>query len=159
MVRIVVMGSLLFGVWLLWSGHYTLLTTSLGIGSCLLIVGLSIRMHIVDEEGQPVHLVTRLPGYSLWLMKEVVVSNVDVARRILHPRLPISPTMFVMKVGERSDLGQVIYANSITLTPGTITVRLRNGYVLVHALASKSEEELRIGEMGRRVARLEDGGS
>ena len=147
MIRAIITGLLLFGVWLLWSGHYTPMLLGLGMGSCLLILALATRMHIIDDEGQPIHIVTRLPGYGLWLLKEIVVSNIDVAKRILHPGLPISPTIFVMKVGQQTELGQVIYANSITLTPGTITIRLKDSHVLIHALASKSEEELRVGVM------------
>lgn len=149
------LGLLLFGVWLLWSGHYTPLLLSLGMGSCLVILSLVIRMDIVDDEGQPVHLVTRLPWYGPWLLKEVVVANLDVTKRILNPRLPISPTLFVVKASQHTELGQVIYANSITLTPGTITVQVKDGHIAVHALARESQEELRRGTMDRKVAALE----
>jgi len=158
-IRAIVMGLLLFGVWLLWSGHYTPILLSLGVCSCLLTLVLSIRMNIVDDEGQPIHIFTRLPGYGLWLLKEIVLSNIDVSKRILHPSLPISPRIFVMKVGQQTELGQVIYANSITLTPGTITIRLGDNHVLVHALAGKAEEELRVGIMDRKVSKLEKSSS
>ncbi len=77
---------LLMAVWLLNSGHYTVLITSFGVASCLLVVWLSRRMGIVDEEGVPIHLLPRLPMYLPWIAKEVVKSNLDTSRRISRPR-------------------------------------------------------------------------
>ena len=159
MIRAVIMGLLLFGVWLLWSGHYTPLLLSLGVGSCLAILVLVIRMDIFDDEGQPIHLITHLLLYAPWLLKEVVVANLDVTKRILNPRLPISPTLFVVEASQQTELGQVIYANSITLTPGTITVQVKGGYIAVHALARESREELSRGTLDEKVAALEKGAS
>ena len=155
MIRVAVLGLLLFGVWLLWSGHYTPFLLELGAASCLLILLLLHRMNILDDEGQPIHLVWRLPFYLPYLFKEIVLANIDVAKRILNPSLPISPTLFVVKAGQRTELAQVIYANSITLTPGTVTVRLRDGYLVIHSLARDAEDALRSGEMDRAVQKLE----
>lgn len=149
----------LFAAWLLWSGHYTPLLLGLGAASCVLVVLLLRRMEILDAEGQPLHLILDILRYLPWLMKEVVLSNLDVARRILHPALPISPCVVRVRALQKTPLGQVIFANSITLTPGTLTLRLREGYVVVHALTREGAAALEAGEMNRRVRDLEGASS
>jgi multicomponent Na+:H+ antiporter subunit E len=147
---------LLMAVWLLNSGHYTILITSFGIGSCLLVVWLSRRMGIVDDEGVPIHLLSRLPRYLPWLAKEVVKSNLDVSRRVLGLGWPkVSPRLFDVPTTQHSDLGRVIYANSITLTPGTVSIRVHGTKITVHAIADEVADDLLGGEMDRRVTRLE----
>ena len=143
-------------VWLLNSGHYTLLITSFGVASCLLVVWLSRRMGIVDEEGMPVHLLHRLPIYLPWIAKEVVKSNLDVARRILALGRPdVSPRLFEAPTTQHSDLGRVLYANSITLTPGTVSIRVHGTKITVHSIADEVADDLLEGEMDRRVTGLE----
>ena len=148
--------ALLLAVWLLNSGHYTVLITSFGIASCLLVVWLSHRMGIVDEEGVPIHLLTRLPMYLPWIAKEVFKSNLDTARRILNLGSPdVSPRLFEAPTTQRTDLGRVLYANSITLTPGTVSIRVHGASITVHAIADEVADDLLGGEMDRRVTRLE----
>ena len=143
-------------VWLLNSGHYTLLITSFGVASCLLVVWLSRRMGIVDEEGMPVHLLHRLPIYLPWIAKEVVKSNLDVARRILALGRPdVSPRLFEAPTTQHSDLGRVLYANSITLTPGTVSIRVHGTKITGHSIADEVADDLLEGEMDRRVTGLE----
>ena len=147
---------LLMAVWLLNSGHYTVLITSFGVASCLLVVWLSRRMGIVDEEGVPIHLLPRLPRYLPWIAKEVVKSNLDTSRRILNLGRPdVSPRLFDTPTTQHSDLGRVIYANSITLTPGTVSIRVHGNMITVHAIAEEVADDLLEGEMDRRVTLLE----
>ena len=146
----------LMAVWLLNSGHYTPMIISFGVGSCLFVVWLSRRMGIVDDEALPVRLIPRAFLYAPWLVKEVFTANVDVARRVLTPgKLDISPTLFHAKTTQASDLGRVLYANSITLTPGTVSVLVHGRSIWVHAIAEEVAEGLMEGEMDRRVTRLE----
>jgi len=145
----------LCAVWLGWSGHFTPLLLGLGLASCLLVVLVSGRMHIVDREGAPLELAARAPLYAPWLVWQVFKANVDVARRILSPRLPISPRVIRVKATQASDLGRVIYANSITLTPGTVSLSLEGDEIVVHALTREAAEELESGKMDRRVSRTE----
>ena len=145
----------LYGTWLLWSGHYTPLLLSFGVLSCVVVVAIARRMRIVDQEGAPVELPLRVLSYLPWLLWEIVKSNVDVARRILTPGLPISPRLIKIKAGQRSDIGRVIYANSITLTPGTVTVGVEGDELTVHALTEEAASSLQTGEMDRRVTRVE----
>ena len=154
------LGVTLFGVWLLWSGRYTIertLVLVLGIVSCLAVVAIVRRMGIVDSEGHPIHLAGRAILYVPWLLLAILRSNVDVALRILNPRLPVSPTLIRARATQKTALGKVIYANSITLTPGTVSVDVENDLVLVHALSRESAGELAEGEMDRRVTAVEGG--
>ncbi len=148
--------AILMAVWLLNSGHYTPMMIGFGIGSSLLVVWLSRRMGIVDEEAVPVHLIPRAFLYVPWLTKEVFTANLDVARRVLTPgKLDINPTLFHAKTSQVSDLGRVIYANSITLTPGTVSILVHGRSIWVHAIAEEVAEDLMEGEMDRRVTRFE----
>lgn len=154
MFHAVFLGLLLFVVWLLMSGHYEPLLIGLGIASCIAVVFISRRMDVVDRESVPVHLTIRSLGYWPWLTWQVILANIDVARRVLSPNLPISPTLVRLKASQKSDLALVIYANSITLTPGTVSVEVEPGEILVHAIAREGAEDLKGGEMDRRVSQM-----
>ena len=149
------LGLTLFATWLLLSGHYNLFITSLGVASCVLIVLIVMQMDVVDHETHPVHLTTRIGGYWLWLLKEIVKANIDVAKRVLAPQMAISPTLFRVKASQKSELGQVVYANSITLTPGTTTIDIDDGEFLIHTIAKEVGADLSKGDMDRRVTALE----
>lgn len=141
--------------WLFWSGIYKPLLISLGAFSCLLSGYLAHRMGFFRHHKALVRLLPRLPGYWLWLFKEIVVSSIDVAKLILKPSLPISPRVVVLKALPKTDVGQVILGNSITLSPGTVTLDVFEGEILVHCITNESAEELEKGEANRRAAALE----
>jgi multicomponent Na+:H+ antiporter subunit E len=141
--------------WILWSGHFEALLLSLGALSCVIVILVVRRMRILDAEGAPIEVSLRLIPYLPWLFWEIAKANVDVARRILDPRLPISPCIIRVKAGQKRDLGRVIYANSITLTPGTISVDTQGETITVHALTREAAAGVETGEMDRRVSRLE----
>ena len=145
-------------LWLLFSGHYDTWFLTLGAVSVALSVYLASRMHVVDQEGAPHHITLRLLVYMPWMTWEIIKSNVDVARRILTPSLPISPRTFRVSASQRTAVGRVLYANSITLTPGTVTMDVRGREFEIHALTSESAEEVRAGRMDERVARIEGHG-
>ena len=142
-------------VWLLLSGHFDPTLITYGALSSAFVVALMAHLRILDSEALPMHLGIRPFLYLPWLIKEIVLSNIAVARVILDPKLPIQPRMIRVKASQKSDVCQVIYANSITLTPGTVTLDVRNGEFLVHALTDDSAAGLLSGEMDRRVAWLE----
>jgi len=146
---------LLFAFWLLLSGHYDFWFIGLGFISSASAVFLARRMGIVDAEGLPLDLVPGLLRYAPWLFGTVIQANFDVARRILHPRLPITPTVIRVPAEQRTAPGRVSYANSITLTPGTISLEVSDDEIEVHALSVDAAEDLQSGEMGRRVVALE----
>ncbi|MFT5683940.1 MAG: multicomponent Na+:H+ antiporter subunit E [Myxococcota bacterium] len=147
----------LAGVWLVWSGHFDGRLLGLGALSCGLVVWISWRMGIVDDEGQPMSLILRLPSYLLWLTIEVIKANIDVAKRVLDPRMPISPTLARLPAPQHTNLGKVTYANSITLTPGTVSIELDEHTILVHGLSREGVVDLQGGVMAARVCKLEGG--
>ena len=141
--------------WLLNSGHNTSLMISLGVVSSLFVLYLVHRMDVVDHESQPIHMTLKFPAYYAWLIKEIILSNYRVVKHIWLGNDSISPTLRVIKSSQKTDIGKVIYANSITLTPGTVTVDLQGDELTVHALCRESLEELEAGDMDRRVSLLE----
>lgn len=157
MLHAISLGLVLFATWLLLSGYFEPLLLTLGVTSCLAVVWVAHRMDVVDREGHPIHLGLRMIGYWLWLAVEIIKANIDVAKCIVDPRLPIRPNLFWTKASQHSELGQVIYANSITLTPGTISMRVTGGRILVHALTTEAAAGVETGDMDRRVCALEGG--
>jgi multicomponent Na+:H+ antiporter subunit E len=153
-----ILASVCFATWLLLSGYFSaLLLLTLGALSSVLVTVIVRRMGRLSSEAAPMPLQpnTQLVLYWPWLIWEVVKANWSVTKIILDPRLPISPTLVHMELAQRTELGQVIYANSITLTPGTVTTSLRDGMIQVHALTREAARELQEGEMSRRVIELE----
>ncbi len=146
---------LLFLTWLLLSGIYTSLLLGFGVLSCLLVIAICRRMKIVDPEGHPIHLIPGLLRYMPWFLWAIVKSNLDVVRRIVHPRLPLSPCVIRVEASQKTHLGQVIYANSITLTPGTVSVETDEGTIDVHALTREAAQDVRSGVMDARVTDME----
>jgi multicomponent Na+:H+ antiporter subunit E len=144
----------LYLFWVLLSGHFTLLLLSLGGLSVGLTVWFLRRMDQVDGEGSFVRLSAGLIGYVCWLYWNVVKSCIDVVIRIWDPKLPINPTWQRIETDISTPLKKTLYANSITLTPGTITTNARRDHLWIHSLSSESLAELQKGEMERRIQRL-----
>jgi multicomponent Na+:H+ antiporter subunit E len=143
-----------FAFWLLWSGLYKPLLIILGILSCLLVLVLARRMAYFDKSVYSPALVARLLPFWGWLGKELVITNFQVARIVLSPKMKISPTVVEIKALSEGPIGQAILGNSITLTPGTVTMDDHEGTLIVHCLTRKGAEDLKAGEMNRRVAAL-----
>ena len=145
----------LLGFWLLLSGHFTVFLIGAGVASAGAVVWFALRMEVVDREGVPAEFWKAGISYWPWLGWEIVKAAWDVSRIIVHPRLPISPTLVRFKPSQTSDLGLVTHANSITLTPGTITVHASAQEFLVHGLTKGGAEACIGSEMDRRVGELE----
>lgn len=141
--------------WLLNSGHYTPLVLLLGMLSIALVLIISQRMDVVDHESQPIHLTKNIFSYYLWLIKQIIQANVTVVKHIWLGNESISPTLSTIKISQKTDMGKVIYANSITLTPGTIAIDLVEDEIMVHALLAEDVDTLKDGEMDRKVTQLE----
>jgi len=155
-VHAVSLGLILFASWLLMSGVFLSLILVLGIVSCAIVVFIAMRMDVVDHEAVPLHITFRALLYWPWLMTEIVKANFDVTKMVLG-LTPISPTMVQIKATQKTDLGLVTFANSITLTPGTISIDLdQDGHILVHAISREGAEAVADGEMDRRVTEMED---
>lgn len=145
---------LLVVFWLVNSGHYTPLILGLGLASIILVVVVARRMNVVDKESLPFHLTRELPSYYLWLLKELLISNFQVVRSIWHFNSKLNPAMEKIDIKQNSDMGRVILANSISLTPGTITTAVTAESITVHALDRSSIEALKTGDMGARIRRM-----
>lgn len=151
-MRIIITAVLIYIYWLLLSGHTEPLLLSLGIVSTLLTVILATRMRVIDKESYPVEQFPRLFKYYVFLGKEIVLANIDVIKRILKPGRSISPHVVELIAKQPSDLGKVIYANSITLTPGTVTMDVKGNQLKVHALSREAADDLATGRMAKAIA-------
>ena len=150
----------LFGVlgllWVLLSGQYSPLFLGLGLASVGFVAWITGRMQRADGARLDVRL-RRLATlrYGFWLFGQMMRANVEVARLALSPRTRASPVVLRVPARQRTEFGRVLFANSITLTPGTVSVHLGDEEVEVHALTREAAASLAGGEMGRRVEELE----
>ncbi len=145
----------LYGFWLLLSGYFTAFLMGAGLACALAVVWFARRMDVIDQEGHPIHLGWRSLYYWPWLTAQVGKSAWEVARIIVHPSLPISPTLVRVRPTQKTDLGLVVHANSITLTPGTISVEVGADEILVHALTRDGADDVSNGAMDKRVTAFE----
>ncbi len=147
---VVVLGAF----WLVLSGHYTVPLLVLGAASIGLVVWISQRMEIVDNE-QPIRLSPSLPHYAAWLFGQVLIAAIRVTRLVWSPRPALRPVVGRTDASGMSHLAQTIYANSITLTPGTLAMTVDDESIEVHSLQPAGLNDLRRGAMVNRVRRLE----
>jgi len=145
-------GVLLFGFWLLLSGYFAPLLLGLGLASVVLTIILAKRMNVIDHESYPIHLSSQLPAFLVYIVREIVYANIDVIKRILKSSgQSISPQLIDIPVPQKTDLGRVIYASSITLTPGTVSVELTQDILTVHALTKAAADHLSAGSMAKAI--------
>ena len=147
--------AVLYGLWLALSGHYTPFLLAIGAACTAFAVAVAMRMDVVDHEGHPIHLGLRIPLYWGWLTIQILISALAVSRIVLSPRPRIDPVLETVPSSQKSDLGRVIFANSITLTPGTLSTSVTADGIEVHALTRRGMEELKTGDMDRRVSAVE----
>lgn len=156
MGRILVLVVALSALWLLLSGYFTKpLLLAFGVGSVAFATWLAHRAHVLDAEGIPGGVFPGIIGYMAWLTFEIGKANLIVARHALAVEPKLSPKLFLVKNPPRSSVGKVIFGNSITLTPGTVTVDLREDEILVHGLTEELADVEGIRAMGDRVAKIE----
>ena len=144
---------ILLSLWLLMSGHYSILIISLGIISCVFCVYVAKRAKLIDDEGLPIFFIPRLSNYLIWLFKEILKSNLNTAKVIINGK--VEPETFTVKASQVTDVAKVTYANSITLTPGTVTTKMQKDVFEVHALNSDFGNDVRTNEMDKKVTWLE----
>ena len=156
-MRVGLLFIVLMAGWLLMSGHYNGLLISLGVISVTFCVLLSHAINASDEEGLPTHIFARLPSYLFWLFGEIIKSNYATAKFILNGHS--DPEIFYVTATQNTAAGIATYANSITLTPGTVTMDINEDSAkdqfLVHALHADFGEDVRSNDMDRRVTALE----
>ena len=156
-MRLILVVVALYLYWLALSGHYAPWSVVSGFLLSLAVVAFCRAKGITDAEGFPVGLVPRGVLYWPWLALQIVKSGLRVTRIVLDPKLPISPTLVRVDALQNTAVGLTTYGNSITLTPGTLTVEAtERGRVLwVHAIERAGAEGFADDEMNRRVAWFE----
>ena len=141
-------------LWIALSGYFTILQLSLGAISCLFVLWLSVRLELLPEETRRISPI-RLVAYLIWLVQEIISSNFRIARIVLSRRPELHRRVVHSKVKQRTTLGVAIYANSITLTPGTVTLDAEADDLSVHVLTRRCADDLLGDEMNQRVAGIE----
>jgi multicomponent Na+:H+ antiporter subunit E len=158
MPQLAIAALLLFAFWVLLSGFLTPFLLGAGAACSLAVTWFAHRMEVMDREGHPYHLTLAALTYWPWLLREILKSALDVSYCILHPRLPVSPAVVHFVPRQRTAVGIATHANSITLTPGTLSVEVDYDSFTVHALTTAGGELVKDSEMDRRVERFEGSG-
>jgi multicomponent Na+:H+ antiporter subunit E len=148
----------LYLFWLALSGHFSPFLLTVGVAAAIAGVGAARLMNVGDAEGHPIGFLVGAITYWPWLIWEIIKSAWSVTKVIVDPELPISPTMTRVRASQRTTVGMATYANSITLTPGTITTDVSGDIFTVHALVTGGADDLEAGGMDDRVSRFEGRG-
>jgi multicomponent Na+:H+ antiporter subunit E len=147
--------TLLFAFWVFLSGFFDLFHLSLGVICSAIVAFASHDLIFTETNLQKRHITGKnFVLYLPWLIYQIYLANVHVVYLVWHPRMPIDPKIISFKTKWKGDLVLVTMANSITLTPGTITLNIRDGEYFVHALSKKVADDLLGGEMQDRVGRI-----
>jgi multicomponent Na+:H+ antiporter subunit E len=149
--RILLTTSLFVVAWLLWSGMYKPLMLTLGALSVALTILLAWRMRFFKKRLFALRFSFGILRYWGWLFIEVVKSSIQVMRVVLRPTIEVAPVVVKIPRNQRSEFQTMMLGNSITLTPGTITLDVDEDTILVHALTEAGADDLVAGEMARRV--------
>lgn len=151
MRKIIVAILMLFAFWLVLSGFYIASLIALGLASAALVAYLSSRMNVIGSGDYQPKFFFKLPIYTVWLLWQIVKANLFVAYRIIHPRLPIESHYLKIKLVSDRSLIHLIQANSITLTPGTVSVDIEDGFIQVHTLSRENAAELHKGTLETKL--------
>jgi multicomponent Na+:H+ antiporter subunit E len=153
--RFLALFILLFSFWLLLSTFLDWFHLFFGLLSTALVTLFTYDMVFVNEEGKNNRNKSlRFISYLPWILYQIILANVDVAKRVLDPKLPIEPNMITFESVLKTDLSKTTLANSITLTPGTVTIDIDENTFLVHAIAKEPADDLLEGTMERKVAHV-----
>lgn len=147
-----VLAVALVATWLTLSGYFKPMLLILGAISIVLVLAMSVRMKITDSETAPYLSIPQTLVYFVWLFVEIIKANVQVVKAVLKPDMEVSPTLTKIPLPQAEDISKVMFANSITLTPGTVSVLMEEDHILVHALLSEMSAPDDFTEMGERAA-------
>lgn len=152
MIRFAVVLAIVMSLyWLTLSFYFEPLIMGFGIASVLFTLGLCYRMRILDSETVPYLQTPKTLAYFFWLFREIVKANFVVVRTVLRPDMEISPTLLTVPAPQKTDLGKTMFANSITLTPGTVSMEMGDDGIVVHALLKEMANPDDFKEMGERA--------
>ena len=148
----------MMALWLMLSGIYKPMLIGCGVVSVALVMVIVRRMDQVDGDHVQISIKPiQFFFYLFWLLIEIAKSNWRVTKIILSQTIPIRQKLFEVPYTQTSDIGQVIFANSITLTPGTLTIETESEDFLVHALFYDPTDMDALSDMDRRVTEIENG--
>ncbi|MDE1174315.1 MAG: Na+/H+ antiporter subunit E [Parvibaculaceae bacterium] len=157
MARPLIFLLVLASLWLALSGLFMTMPLILGLFSCLACLLVSYRMGLLDDRDTQIPNMIRIPAYSGWIALEVIKANIAIAKVILSRRPQIAQQFIRVPSSQKSGFGKALFANSITLTPGTVTVETANGVFLVHALTHDAASPEAFAAMDRLVTATETG--
>jgi multicomponent Na+:H+ antiporter subunit E len=146
--RYIATAGVLFCLWLLLTSTTNSQEVVAGVALALLVAGLGYKGFTtrglrIFAPRRLLHLVIYVPVF-FW---EMIKANFDVAYRVVHPRMPIRPGIVAIKTELKSDIGKLFLANSITLTPGTLTMDVRGDHLFIHWINVKDEDVERASEL------------
>lgn len=136
--------------WLGMSGYFKPMLLILGTVSVVTVLFLCARMKIFDVETAPYLYIPKTLAYFTWLGGEIFKANITVVKAVLSPDMAVSPTMVKVPNRRNTDMGAAMFGNSITLTPGTVSVAISDDHILVHALLEEMAEPTDFLEMSER---------
>lgn len=139
--------------WLGLSGHFSGMLLSLGAASVLLVAWLSQRMAVLDRDGHPFELFPRTPGFLLWLAREIYLASIAVLKLVISNRY--EPDIGRVKSKQSTALGTATLANSITLTPGTLSMRIVENEIEVHTIHAPFLADLQNSNMPDIIRRYD----
>ncbi|MEN2986448.1 MAG: Na+/H+ antiporter subunit E [Thermodesulfovibrionaceae bacterium] len=148
---------ILFGLWCIFSGMFDVFHLALGVISCLIITLISGDLIFKSEKFTKSHIRDgiRFIKYLPWLFYQIILANIHVAYLALHPKMPIQPFVLEYKAKLKKDISKVVFAHSITLTPGTITMDItKDNIFVIHCISQKVADDLLTGEMEKKVGRI-----
>lgn len=148
----IILAIILAATWISLSGYFTTMILSLGVISIIFVLWMCARMSILDRETVPYLSLPQSVSYFFWLFTEIVKANVQVVKAVLSPELEVSPTMTKIPYANDADVARTMFANSITLTPGTVAVHMEDDHILVHALLKEMSKPEDFVEMGKQSA-------
>lgn len=146
----------LAALWFALSAETSPFFVGLAALSVLLTLSLAARLRIIGRDASPYHRIFQFLLYAPWLAVQVVKANLAVIARVLGPRHAIDPALVRVPTTARTDLGRALFANSITLTPGTVTVDVEGDRLIVHALVRENASAASFEPMDRRAAAAAD---
>lgn len=156
-MRVISFGVILYLFWLALSGYFKAFLLIGGLVTVLFVLYTARRMKLMDTEGYPAQLLPSAITYWPWLVWEIIKAGWSVTKAVLRPKPAISPTMTRVTASQHTAAGIATYANSITLTPGTITTAVKGNVLTVHALERSGALDVEEGGMDARVTRFEKG--
>ncbi|MGK0240779.1 MAG: multicomponent Na+:H+ antiporter subunit E [Candidatus Pelagisphaera sp.] len=150
---------LLCGIWIVFSGQFDAFHLTLGALSAAFITAISSSFLFVDRSkgfGGRLNEIVRLPGFLLWMLYQILLSNIHILKLAFSSgEIPeVQPSLVRIKTNLKTDFGKWMLANSITLTPGTITISIEGDELLIHSISKATTEGVMDDSMERKIARI-----